>query len=292
MRNSTNSGLHPRSSGMALIAVLWIVAALSIMVTGLTATVRQQIRVAGAQRDQVTGQALGEAAIALALQEMQANRQPQQGMVAAVVPYAGVDIEVEAAPLSGLISLNGASVDLLAAMLNVAGGLDKGRAEALAATLVKWRDGYPDLDLTDSASARTMPRRFEAPEDLLLVPGVNYDLYARVAPLVSADLRGIDRVNPRAAPLGVLAVLAEGDEARATRYLRQRENNPTGGADASGFPPAFVGGGGGDLYRLRARVPLETGKMLLLTCDVALRASGTAPWRILHTDRQIVASPG
>ena len=282
-----------RAAGMALIAVLWIVAALSLMVIGLTYTVRQQIQVAGNQRDQVSGQALGEAAIALVLQQLQVTTQRPQGVLTDSVVYGGINIEVELAPLDGLIPLNGASPELLAALLRFAGGLPDAQAEALARTLVEWRDGHPELSLTDAAAARAAARRFEAPEDLLLVPGVDYTLYARLAPLVSADLGSTSRVNPRAAPPGVLAVLAQGNVGQVSQYLAQRASGQPG-ADASGFQPAFVGAGGGELYRLRASVPLEAGKILLLTRDVALSidASRTAPWRILRTDRQIVAPPG
>ena len=165
---------------MALIAVLWIVAALSVMVTGVTSTVRQQIQVAGLQRDQASGQALGQAAIALALQAMQAAREPVPGVTSVSVPYAGQQIAVEVAPLNGLIPLNGAGADLLAALLRVAGGLAPAPAQALATALVEWRDGRP---AGDAAGADARQRQFEAPEDLLLVPGVDYALYARPAPI-------------------------------------------------------------------------------------------------------------
>ena len=174
---------------MALIAVLWIVAALSLLVIGVSDTVRQQTRSVGAERDQITGQALGEAAIALALQQLQATPERPRGIVTATAPYAGVPFEVEVAPLNGLISLNGAPPELLASLLQVAGGLSAAPAQALAASLAEWRDGRPELEPTADPAAR-QPRRFEAVEDLLLVPGVDYGLYARLAPLVSADLTG------------------------------------------------------------------------------------------------------
>ena len=104
---------------MALIAVLWIVAALSLLVIGVSDTVRQQTRSVGAERDQITGQALGEAAIALALQQLQATPERPRGIVTATAPYAGVPFEVEVAPLNGLISLNGAPPELLASLLQV-----------------------------------------------------------------------------------------------------------------------------------------------------------------------------
>lgn len=259
-----------RAAGMALIAVLWIVAALSLMVMGLSGTVRQQIQIIGSQRDQVSGQAAGEAAIALALQALQVAPERPAGTSTLSLPYGGLDIGVELAPLNGLISLNDAGAALLAALLQNAGGLDAGRAQALAGELVVWRDGRPDVDPTAPGAASVQARRFEAVEDLMLVPGVDYALYARVAPLLSADLRG-GQINPLAAPPAVQAVLT-----------------------ASGLSSPSAGGVRTDLYRLQASVPLETGKILLLTRDVALGidTSRKAPWSVLRTDRQIVAPPG
>ncbi|HQD14933.1 MAG TPA: type II secretion system protein GspK [Ottowia sp.] len=277
---------------MALIAVLWIVAALSLLVIGVSDTVRQQIRVVGTERDQVTGQALGEAAVALVLQQLQTLPERPRGIVTTAVPYAGVSIEVELAPLNGLISLNGAPPELLASLLQVAGGVPAGRAQALAAALVDWRDGRPELDPAADPAAR-QPRRFEAAEDVLLVPGVDYSLYARLAPLVSADLTGASRVNLEAAPPGVLAVLAQGNVGAVAQYLRQRASGRPG-ADASAFNTAHTGIGGTPLYRLTASVPLEAGKMLYLVQDVALVAGASrgAPWRVLRTHRPSVQRSG
>lgn len=279
---------------MALIAVLWIVAALSVLVIGVTATVRQHIQVVGTVSDQVRGQALGEAAMALVLQQLQTISPQPRGITTVTPSYAGVTIPVEVAPLDGLISLNGAPAPLLAELLRVAGGMPAAQAAQWAADLVAWRNGVPQLDPTQTAASGGQPRRFEAAEDLLLVPGIDYDVYARVAPLVSADLgRGDTRVDPAAAPPGVLAVLAHGNSGPVSTYLRQRATAQPG-ADVSGFDPAFIDTGGSALYRLRASVPLETGKILRLTHDVAL-ASGLSlsqPWRVLHRERQIVVAPG
>jgi general secretion pathway protein K len=283
-----------RASGMALIAVLWIVAALSIMVTGLVYTVRQQIQIAATQRDQVSGQALAEAAVALVMQEMLGNSTRLSAIESTTVSYGGVQMAIEVAPLNGWIALNGAGPDLFATLLRTAGGLDSGRAQALASDIVAWRDTAPPIDPTAPGAGGAMrQRRFEAVEDLLLVPGIDYPLYARIAPLVSADLQGGAQVNPQAAPPEVLAVLAQGNLGQVAQFLAQRDNGQPG--DASGFSNAGVIGGSAAVYRLRVKVPLEAGKILLLTRDVALSGSypGSAPWRVLRTDRQLVASsPG
>ncbi|MDR1969204.1 MAG: general secretion pathway protein GspK [Burkholderiaceae bacterium] len=277
---------------MALVAVLWIVAALSIMVTGLSYVVRQQIQVAATLRDQASGQAVGEAAVALVLQQMLASNTRPVASAATTVEYGGVQVDVEAAPLSGWISLNTADAPLLAALLQIAGGLNPPQAQQLAAAIVEWRSTAPPVDPTSAGGVLQQPRLFESVEDLLLLPGVDYPLYARIAPLLSADLiSGNPQVDPRAAPPEVLAVLAQGNLGRVAQYVAQRTSDPL--ADASGFSNAAAAAGGGSsrVYRMRARVPLDAGKILLLTRDVALGSaySTTAPWRVLRTDRQIVA---
>ncbi|NEI25200.1 general secretion pathway protein GspK, partial [Rhizobium leguminosarum] len=68
---------HPRAGrparGMVLIAVLWIVASLAIIVTGVTRTIREEARMMALARQDVQAQALGDAAIQVALQTIVAN---------------------------------------------------------------------------------------------------------------------------------------------------------------------------------------------------------------------------
>ena len=274
--------------GMALIAVLWIVAALAILVTGMTQSVRQQVRITAATLDVVTAQAIGDGAIALTLQALQVAQQRPNRAVMQSVAYAGTEIEVEVFPLDGLISLNGASVPLLSALLQVAGGLPAGAADALARQLDDWRAGRT------GEVGTPVPRYFEAPEDLLLVPGIDYALYARLRPLVTTEQRGGDRVNPLAAPPAVLAVLARGNLALAQRIASQRGAAEVG-IDTTGLDPALIAPGGGStyFYRVAAKVPLGEGKILRFTRDVALASFSPriAPWRTLRSERQLLA-PG
>lgn len=270
---------HRQSAGMALIAVLWIVAALSVLVTGMAQTVRQQIGVAATLRDEVSGQALGEAAIALTLQALQVSGERPQRVERGVQQFDGVQMEVEVAPLDGLIALNGAGVSVLASALEVAGGLDQGAAQALAKTMVEWRD----------ARAENGDRHyFEAVEDLLMVPGIDYGLYARLRPLFSAVGRG-SGVNPMAAPPAVLAVLAGGNAGRVADLVQRRDAGDVG-IDTTGLDQGMIGRSATTEYRISVGVPLGAGKMLLLTHDIDLRPAPTgAPWRVFSVTRRIAA---
>ncbi|MDO5624850.1 MAG: type II secretion system protein GspK [Pseudomonadota bacterium] len=278
--------------GMALIAVLWIVAALSLMVMGLSATTRVQIHVAATQRDAASGQAVGDAAIQLALQALLAEPTRPAAAQRVQVAYQGVEVAVDIAPLDGLIALNGADAHLFATLLQSAGGLPAAQAQTLAVAIVQWRDTPPSIDPT-AAAAASQPARIESPEDLLLVPGMDYAVYARIAPLVSADLPGGSQINPAAAPPGVLLALSGGNSAQVAQYIAQRDSGQPGG-DASFLDPRFAAAraGGGLLYRLQASVPLQAGKILLLTRDVALEPGATRglPWRGLRQSRHIVTT--
>ena len=227
-------------------------------------------------------------AMRLALQALQTMPQRPQQAVTETVTYGGADIAVEVMPLDGLISLNGASVPLLTALLQVAGGLPAPQAEALAQQLDDWRAGR------GGELGTPVPRHFEAPEDLLLVPGVDYTLYARLRPLVTTDQRGGDRVNPLAAPPAVLAVLARGDVALAERIAAQRAASAVG-VDTTGLDATLAGTSGSTyFYRLVAKVPLGEGKILGFTRDVALGSFSPriTPWRTLRSERQLLATGG
>jgi len=278
----------PRSAGMALVVVLWIVAAMSVLVTGLILTTRAQVSTVAAGRDAAVGQALGDAAIAITLQALLVTTPMPNGVQTVPVTYADQTLQVEVAPLNGLISLNGAGPPLLAAMLQGGGGLPPAVAEDMAQQMVVWRSEVPQLQTPGIVSG---PRMFEAPEDLLLFPGIGYDLYARLAPLVTADLR-TNRVNAQAAPPEVLAALAPGDAGRIAQFIAARGGDQP--ADSSFFDTNLISSGSsaGRFYRVRVKVPLDAGKILVLTRDVALvnAPSTLLPWRLLRQSRQVQSS--
>jgi len=90
----------PSQQGMALIAVLWLVAALSLMVTGVSGVVRQEAKMVGIAKDKVTAQAVGDAAVVMVLQQLSADRTILQETTETSVNYQGAQVAV-----SGLFHL-------------------------------------------------------------------------------------------------------------------------------------------------------------------------------------------
>lgn len=284
------SPLPRRAEGVAMVVVLWIVAALSLLVIGAGKSVRQQAAVTSVVQDEVRGQALGAAAIVLTLQALQLETPRPQGIQHAVLDFAQTSVAVQVMPANGLIPLNSAPAPLLAALLRVAGGLAPASADALARQLVDWRDSIAESPSGRLRRGSASQRRFEAVEDLLQVPGLTYAIYAAVAPLVSVDLDTGARINPLAAPPGVLAVLAQGDRALAGRIVAQRDAGAVG-IDTTALDPQYLGAGSTSLYRIQADVPVNAGKILRFTQDVALQSAEAtgAPWRVLRNHKQLLS---
>jgi len=262
------------AKGLALIAVLWIVAALSIAAMGLMASASQEIKMAARQQNTVVAMASADAAIRLVLQELLVRNQPMTRPEQVQVEFGGRLIRVRASGLNGLININRAPEPLLAAMFAHIGGLPQDAAAQLAAGVVQWRS-RPAPD--------GRPVGFDAPEDLLRVPGVGYDLYASIAPLISASLSGSGLVDPRAASVPVLAVLSQGNMALARQLHAVREKSP-GDMDTAQLTAAFLENSVGRGLSVQAEVPLSDHLLLRRVWDVALTASGRTglPWSVIE----------
>lgn len=264
-----------RQRGIALVAVLWIVAALSIVVTSMGYSVRHELRVISSSREAVIGNATGQAAIHIVLQDLVPRhaRAPTQTFID--TRFRDLAIRVRVVPLSGLIDINNASPALLGALFAVAGQVSTDRAAALAAAVIEVRSV---LD------KRGKPVGFEAREDLMRVPGIDYPLYAKISALVTADVQGTGRVAPLAAPEGVLLVLAAGNVARAAGIAVDRARGQPG-IDTTSLNGEFTDtGGSSPRYELEARVPLPSGSWLLVSRTVDFGATGNGlPWRTINT---------
>jgi general secretion pathway protein K len=273
LRRSSN----PR--GVVLVAVLWIVMALSIIVTGLSRSVRDEARMLAVSRQGAQAGAVGDAAIQLVLQQMAAEPKQLDRVTTVSVRYAGQDIDVQIMPLNGLIDVNHAPIPLLVRLLTVAGGLSEGEATQMAQAIVEFRE---------RRTAQGLARRFEAVEDLMRVPGFNYDLYARLSGLVTADIRGSGTVNAMAAPSAVLAVLAGGNADLASQIDASRRSGQPG-VDLTGLDAAFVGSGPVRRYRLQARVASADGAAHVVTryVDMNPRSRDGFPWTTFHVQREV-----
>ena len=272
-----------RQAGIALVGVLWMVAALSLIVAGMVKLTRQDARTVSVSKQGVFAEAYGQAAIVQAVQRMQTDPSQYVRYNKFTTQYQGLPIEVAVVPLNGLINLNGAPAGLLAKLFRVAGGLPASAADALAQQVVTLRD-RPD--------AKGLALGFDAVEDLLQVPGVDYDLYANIARLLVVSRRSAARVNALAATPEVLLVLSGGHAAVANQVAQARQ--VAGSApDTTRLDASFVDNGSVSRYRLIASLSLDSGRRWYVSRDIDLNrnAPDGQPWRIFGADRRVASAP-
>ena len=269
-----------RQRGVAMVAVLWVVAALSILVTGLVQTQREEIRNAASSRLHLQAEAVGQGAIHLALQALLARDRRADRLSHSRITYGGVDVVVEVQPFSGLVDFNLAPAPLLAALFAGSGGVDPVTSQRLAAAVVAVRDARP----------AEPPPRFKAPEELLNVEGISYDLYARLAHLLTTDTRGSGRINPLAASQEVLLLLADGDQGLANQVAADRDADAAG-IDTTRLQTAFTDNSASGRLRFRADVPFPDGSRVTVVRDIDISpvAEGKAPWRTLRAHAPVLS---
>ncbi|MDO9315226.1 MAG: type II secretion system protein GspK [Burkholderiaceae bacterium] len=266
--------------GVALVAVLWMVAALSIMVVGMSYGVRGETRKASLARQGIALGALGNAAIALVLQEMVSSPERTTHLSYRDVTYKDLSIRVEILPINGLIDINNASESLLAKLFSIRGGLDIERAKNLA---------QKTIDIRSQKDLSGQTRGFESVEDWLKVPGIDYSLYARMKDLVTANLFGVGsgRVNPLAAPREVLTILTGGNVEHSSRIASDRDSDRAG-IDTTMLDASDVEAAPTNRFRISARVTASTNTPLWITQTVDITASKRdgLTWRIFNVERR------
>lgn len=258
-----------RPQGLALIAVLWVVAALSLLTLGLMHAVKVEVRSVAAIRESLQAKATCDAAINMVLKDVLAN--PEKFLRYQVVQgrFEGEPVAVEVVPAAGLVNLNLATVETLEALFTHAGERPPEEARIIAQRILDWRDkddlvrvgGAENDQYIQSASPYlTRGAPFETEEDLLQVLGVDYSLYGKVRDLVTTDYAYGGKVSLLGAPPAVVKALLGADVAAAADYLAAQASG------ASPEPPPrfaahFVPPSAGSFYRLTARVRSPSGQL-------------------------------
>lgn len=264
-----------RRRGMALIAVLWLVASMSLIIAGVVRSVRSEVQNVGTQRQLAIGAAVADAAILLALQRLTArpNDLPKD-LQTVTVSFDNLSYAVQVMPLNGLLDINNAPASLLTDLYQFVANVSPDVASNL---------GQATLAARQFKNAKGRPLGFDAVPDLMRVPGMRYEVYAKVAPLLTTDIKnGSGRINPLVAPLPLLVVLASGNTVRAAQFASQRDAHPAT-LDTSFFKPEFIEMAASNNFMLQVDAPLPDGRVARKAWRVFWGANAQTglPWRVL-----------
>ncbi len=268
-------GVASQRRGMALIAVLWLVASMSLIIAGVVRSVRSEVQNTSTQRQLTLAGARADAAILLAMQALQAGQKElPKGLQSLPVSFDSLSYTVQVMPLNGLLDINNASASLLTNLYQLVAGVAPDVASNLAQATLAARQ---------ITNAKGTAQGFDAVPDLMRVPGMGYEVYAKVAPLLTADIKsGSGRINPLAAPLALLGVLASGNTARAAQFASQRDTNPAT-LDTTFFKPEFTEMAASNNLKFQVDAALPDGSVSRKAWRVYWGADVRTglPWRVL-----------
>ena len=263
-----------RQRGVALAIVVWFLAAMSLLVSGIVFQAKVDTRMAQLHVARAKAIAAGDGAIQLFLAELVAASNSNRGARAAFTrEYVVGDrkVLVEVVPTAGLVNLQAASGRILAELFHSWGQLDKGAAKTLADNVIKLRSGGSGMG------------RLSAIEDLLRVDGVNRTLFDLLRDLVAVgggrSAQSVDWVFAPAPSPGARRTV---DPAKAAAW------SPKGATGAGGVKKGARGNSaallGGSL-RLDAYVQ-DGGQTWLRRRWVRMGAgeSGSLPWQFSRTE--------
>lgn len=262
-RTGDPGALVYRQRGVAIVAVMWIVAALMVAVSSISYLARGDVRDTRLRLDRARAVAQGDGVIRIALRKMFESKQALDRARRIDIAFADVSAVVDIFPVSGFIDINAAPESLLADLFVHGAGVAPDQATALAERVLDWRDAdnqpmpFGAEDPAYEAAGvkfRTRSGNFESPEDLLQVLGFDYEIFDKIKGLVT--IYGGAGVSPLAAPEDVLKVLARGDVELAMQISAARYQGEAV-IDTSRLVQAnLMWGGGSNVVLVQARFNL------------------------------------
>jgi general secretion pathway protein K len=276
-----------RDRGFIVVAVLWILAALSALVLIYLTFVTNTAVVVAASTDRVQSEALVTAGVELAAYQLTAvgdEGRPTSGTFNARMGAARVTVTFRSE--AARIDLNAAPKGLLAGLIIGLGGAPSNAAD-YADRIVAWRTpvgaGEDDAETSSyrTAGIAYAPRHapFPAAEELWLVRGIPPLVVERMLPFVTA-FSNMASINIQDAAPQVLAALPGMTPERLREVLLQR-------GDPRLDPRSLVVGAEGatlaasKAYRMTVVIDFDSGRRSTSEVVILLLDEGDEPYRVL-----------
>lgn len=243
--------------GFALAIILWFLAGMALLVSGIVYQARTDTRMAQLHLARATAESAGDGAILLMLAEL-VSRDP--GNTADNRPLSGnftvgrQTVAVALVPISGLINLHSASAGTLARLFVTRGHLSGAEAQIIADNMVKWRATPGD------ASSGAPGNQFQSPEDVLQVAGMSRALWDAIRDVVVVRHGGAaDMPDFAVATDAVRAVFGDSTAAGRSSAAVSGETGGASGGHANSYRVDAVVSYGGRAWLRRKWVDLGGG---------------------------------
>jgi general secretion pathway protein K len=288
------SPARPSEQGFVLVAVLWLLAALALLVTVFAVHLSNSARALALNDGALQTEALVSAGVELAAYRLQLSgddARPSQG--AFHVRLNGTDLAVSFLTEAARVDLNAAPKELLSGLLTVLGASEDDASEA-ADRIVAWRtkpstDDAAKEDALYRASGRAYsPRQapFAHVNELGLVLGLTPALVERALPFITV-FSGASGIDAAAAAPEVIAALPGMTPLALKQFLGDRA---TFANNSDAIAAALGGATGGTAksraYRVQVQLRFPHGRESLSEVVISLRSTDD-PYRVLSWQNDV-----
>jgi general secretion pathway protein K len=264
-----------RQRGVALAIVVWFIAGMSLLVAGIVAHARIDTQMAQLHIARAKAVAAGDGAVQLMLVDMMTAKDfaTDPGSFASAQYRLGdMEVSVTLLPVTALVDINAAPLELLVALFVVAGGVDEEQARLIAENVVKSRtQGIGP----EGVGARKL--KLDSPEDLLRIEGVSRTLLDNLRDFIVAGATAQGSTDWTLVPDPLVEVLRRAYPERAQAV----ESRRTAGPDRQDSAPAGISG------NYRADAIVRYGDSIWLRRRWIASGSGASsalPWHTLRTE--------
>ncbi len=217
--------------GVALVAVLWLLALLTVIASIATHTARSDALVVSSQKKSRQQYLLAEAGVQLALLNLLARDASERwlgdGEVYPFILHGGL-VNISVSDEAGKININLATPALLRRLVQAV-DVEPNKIDSLVDAILDWRDrdslrrlhGAERQDYLSAGLGDIGNRHFNNVDELQLVVGIDLEIFRRLKPLitVTSNHRG---VNPLVASKEMLAVISDNSASEIDRYIAFR----------------------------------------------------------------------
>lgn len=284
-----------RHQGAALILVLWLVAALSLVVLASAHGIRQQTRHMGLSLERLRSESVLDAALQLIAQRMVSEKGTAAQYRRQRMVLGGRTIWLEITPANGLVDINVASDALFQALFQNVGRLAPGEAAVMVSRVRDFIDpddvpsgiGGAEAAQYRAANWPAVPRNtgLDDLSELKAVLGMTPALYETIFPYLS--INGQQRIDIRSAPSALIDALT-GESGLGARIHSSPSDTqtsvPLSGIAAEFFTSAPAGGA--QALRVRVFMQTEGGRWWQREAwiDLNERPDGLMPWTTLSLE--------
>lgn len=290
--------------GIALVAVLWMLALLSVIAGSLAVSTRTDLLIAGSITSIAQAEAIADGGIFRAISELlvpvqgDPNRWQGDGQPH-VWQFAGANIIIRITDESARIDLNSTAEELLRGMF-ISLGVPEIEATALVDAIQDWRDADDSRRLHGAerddytVAGRTdgpANTDFETVEELRQVLGMTETLYRAVEPLVTVYSRQ-PWINSVIAPRSVLLALPGATPELVDAFIAQRQAAWTQGQPSPPFTAgqAITAASTSTSFSIQAEAVLGDNTRFLREAVVRLTGDPRSPFVFLAWRAPAVAS--